>query len=277
MDYVIGDVQGCATSLQALLRHIDFKRGQDTLYFAGDLINRGPDNVETLHTIRSLGTGARAVLGNHDLYLLAIAAGVVPSKAIDTFHDLLAVPGADDWQDWLARLPLALPLPALSDDAILVHAGLLPQWTTAQALALSREVENVLATEPSRRRFLRAMFGNQPDSWSDSLRGDARLRVIVNAMTRLRVCTAHGHMEFTTKANPADAPAGYVPWFDVPGRKSAGSPIVFGHWSALGHFMRDDLIALDSGCVWGRQLTAVRLQDRAVFQVDCPQYSSLAE
>ncbi len=262
--YAIGDVQGSFEELQALLRVIGFDRNKDRLWFVGDLVNRGPASLATLRFVRNLSARARTVLGNHDLHLLALAHGVVKEREDDTLAEVLAAPDRDELLDWLRRLPMI----HVEADHVLVHAGLLPQWDVATAKALAREVEAELCG-PRHREFLAQLYGSRPDRWDDNLRGIDRLRVVVNAMTRLRFCTPEGVMEFHTKGETAKAPAGYLPWFDVPGRKSAGSTLICGHWSALGLRIAPNLLALDSGCVWGRKLTAVRLEDRRLYQVPC--------
>ena len=275
--YLIGDVQGCDQALERLLREIDFSPSRDRLLLLGDLVNRGPDSLAVLDRVMALGHAAQAVLGNHDLHLLGVAAGARRAGAKDTLQDILAAPGCNARLDWLRQRPLALR----ERGALLVHAGVLPAWTLEQTLALAGEVEAALRG-PNWRDFLLEMYGNQPDRWSDALRGSARLRVIVNALTRLRLCTVDGRMEFDTKSAPdspqgrAAAAAGYLPWFDVPGRRTAGCVVAFGHWSTLGWLDgRPDLIALDTGCIWGGHLSAVRLgrsaHARELIQVRCPQ------
>jgi bis(5'-nucleosyl)-tetraphosphatase (symmetrical) len=262
--FAIGDVQGCYDPLRRLLDRINFDPAQDTLWFAGDLVNRGPHTLEVLRFVRSLGSRAVTVLGNHDLHLLVVAAGVRSAHHGDTLDALLAAPDRDELLDWLRRRPLLHAQPGWA----MVHAGLLPQWSIAQAGALSAEVETMLQG-PQCSEFLLHLYGNKPRYWSADLAGFDRLRVIVNAMTRLRLCDDRGGMEFSHKSGPRDLPQGYRPWFDVPGRASAGNPLVFGHWASLGLLVREDLVCLDSGCVWGRALSAIRLEDRALFQCDC--------
>jgi bis(5'-nucleosyl)-tetraphosphatase (symmetrical) len=264
--YVIGDLQGCGQQLQALLALIEQTTADARLLFLGDLVNRGPQSLATLRHLRSLGTRAEAVLGNHDLHLLAVAQGIRPAHASDTLQDILDAPDRDELLDWIRHRPLAL----FEQNHLLFHAGLLPQWDAAQVMALAHEVETVLRG-PDWVDFLRHMYGNEPSHWSDDLQGHERLRCIVNALTRMRFCTPDGGIDFKLKEGAAAAPPGYLPWFDMPGRKSADVTCVFGHWSTLGLTLRPNLIGLDTGCVWGGKLTAVRLEDRALLQVDCPQ------
>lgn len=267
--FAIGDLQGCAAQLERLLEHIDAISPGARLVFVGDLVNRGPASLRTLRLLAGMGERVRTVLGNHDLHLLAASHGVRAPSRSDTIADILAAPDRDALLDWLRRQPLAL----MADDHLVVHAGVLPQWTTAQVLALSAEVEAQLQGDdwPA---FLHTMYGNAPAHWDESLAGADRLRCIVNALTRLRFCSADGTMEFATKEGPGQPPAGFMPWFDVPGRRTAGVPVVFGHWSTLGLVQRTDLIGLDSGCVWGGKLSAMRLRDRHLVQVDCPQHQA---
>lgn len=262
--YAIGDVQGCFDELQALLGMIGFDRGRDQLWFVGDLVNRGPKSLETLRFVRSLGERAVCVLGNHDLHLLALAQGSVEGRRDDTLEEVLAAPDCGELLDWLRSLPLVY----LNAGHLLVHAGLPPQWDADEAKARAKEVEAELRG-PQHREFLAHLYGSRPDRWSDALRGIGRLRVIVNAMTRMRFCKPDGTMEFGTKGEATQAPPGYLPWFEVPGRKSADVTVICGHWSALGLRVTPNLLALDSGCVWGGKLTAVRLEDRRVHQISC--------
>jgi bis(5'-nucleosyl)-tetraphosphatase (symmetrical) len=269
--YAIGDIQGCFASFEALLERCAFDPAQDRLWLVGDLVNRGPRSLETLRFVRDLGTAAITVLGNHDLYLLMLAEGFGKRSKSDTLDAILTAPDRDDLLDWLRRQPLC----HVEGGFCLVHAGLLPQWSVAQARGLAAEVEQALVA-PNYREFMANMWGSEPASWSDDLQGWPRLRVIVNAMTRMRFCSPDGVMEFRTKGELDDAPAGYLPWFQVPGRRSAGAVLVTGHWSALGLRIEPDLLALDSGCLWGRHLSAVRLEDRALFQVDCSSGEALS-
>lgn len=263
--YAVGDIQGCYDALQQLLEHCAFDPARDRLWLVGDLVNRGPKSLETLRLIKSLGDAALTVLGNHDLYLLMVAEDAARYRGHDdTLQAILEAPDRDELLAWLRRQPLC----HTEGVYCLVHAGLLPQWTAAQARALAREVEQALQG-PDYRAFIDQLWGNEPAAWSDDLRGWPRLRVIVNAMTRMRFCTPAGVMDFHAKGETTQAPAGHLPWFEVAGRAHAGSVLVTGHWSALGLKITDNLLALDSGCLWGGHLTALRLEDRRVFQVGC--------
>ena len=265
--FAIGDLQGCSGPLDLLLDSIESETSDARLVFVGDLVNRGPDSLACLRKIRAMGKRARVVLGNHDLHLLAVANGIRSPGHSDTLHELLAASDSDELLDWLRRQPLAL----MADNHLIVHAGVLPQWTTEQTLALAEEVSAVLRG-PDWMNFLAQMYGNEPVRWHDDLRGTDRLRCIVNALTRLRFCTAQGEMEFATIEGPGQPPAGYLPWFDVPDRQTQHTPIVFGHWSTLGLTLKPNVIGLDTGCIWGGKLSALRLSDRKLLQVDCPQY-----
>ena len=262
--YAIGDIQGCFEALERLLEQISFDAVNDRLWFVGDLVNRGPDSLAALRFVKDLGECAVTVLGNHDLHLLTVAAGFAHLHRGDTLQEILDAEDRDDLLQWLRKQRL------MHADAgwTMVHAGLLPQWTIARALELAREVEGALSG-PDHLDVLRAMYGNHPDEWHDDLVGNDRLRVIINAMTRLRLCTRTGKMDFQHKSAPRLLPAGYFPWYAVPGRASAGEQIIFGHWSTLGLHASTDVVALDSGCLWGNALSAMRLEDRRIFQVDC--------
>ena len=264
--YAIGDVQGCSAALQQLLDAFGFDRARDRLWFVGDLVNRGPNSLATLRMVKDLGDRAVTVLGNHDFHLLAVAAGCEKKHRNDTLDQVLAAPDREELLAWLRQRPMLHVEGAWA----MVHAGLLPQWSIATAQMLAQEVETALRGA-SWRKFLAKLYGDTPDSWSEGLRGADRLRVIVNAMARMRFCTAEGRIEFRTKGETAKAPPGFVPWFDAPGRASRGHSIICGHWSTLGLKLRPDLLALDSGCVWGGSLSAVRLEDRELFQVPCKQ------
>lgn len=262
--YAIGDIQGCYDELQRLLEKIDFDPAQDRLWFVGDLVNRGPDSLAVLRLVKSLGDAAITVLGNHDLHLVAVDAGIGKLHRSDTLDGILNAPDRGELLHWLRQQKLA----HREDGYLLVHAGVLPGWTAARAAGLAREVEAVLRGDDYT-DFIAHLYGNAPHAWDDDLAGYARWRVIVNAFTRLRICTPQGEMEFKFKGEVENIPPGYLPWFDVPGRRSADATVVFGHWSALGLMVKDNAIALDTGCLWGGPLTAIRLEDRQVFQVAC--------
>ena len=255
--YAVGDVQGCALELQALLTKIDFDARRDRLWFVGDLVNRGPDSLTVLRRVQALGDAAIVVLGNHDLHLLAVARGDASLKSGD--HGLEAVLDAPDREpllDWLQGRPMLHHDPALG--VTLVHAGLPPQWDLKTAIHCARELEAELRSERNG-RFYRRMYGDQPDLWRDDLEGDARLRFIVNCLTRLRVCDAQGRVVLGFKGRLEQLPVGLTPWFRVPGRRTAGERIVCGHWSALGYLDENGVASIDTGCVWGGPLTALRL------------------
>lgn len=238
----------------------------------GDLVNRGPDSLACLRYVKSLGDAAITVLGNHDLHLICVAEGVERRKKRDTLDDVLEAPDRDELVAWLRHRPLM----HVEGDFALVHAGLLPQWTVAQARALAAEVEAALRGTRYR-DLLKRMYGDEPDRWDDKLEGIDRLRVIINAMTRLRVCDDSGAMVLGFKGEPGDAHDDWTPWFDMPGRRSRDHTVIWGHWSALGLLVRPDVVGLDSGCVWGRSLSAVRLEDRSLSQVKCPQVAGREE
>lgn len=267
--YAIGDLQGCYSPLARLLDYLDFSPATDQLWFVGDLVNRGPQSLEVLRFVKGLGSAAVSVLGNHDLHLLMQAAGFGKANKEDTLNPILTAPDRDELLTWLRSLPLF----HVAGEMAMVHAGLLPAWDIRQAQALSDEASAALSS-PDYREFLANMWGSEPDGWRDDLTGWDRLRVVVNAMTRMRFVTADGRMEFRAlgaKGPPERGPANCVPWFSAPDRKSADHTLVCGHWSALGFRQSDRLLALDSGCLWGGNLTAVRLEDRRVFQMPCGQ------
>lgn len=265
--YAVGDLQGCLGPLQRLLVKCGFDQSCDRLWFVGDLVNRGPDSLAVLRFVKSLGDRATVVLGNHDLHLLTVAAGFVKAHRGDTLQEILAAPDRDTLLEWLRRRSLLHHELGIT----MVHAGLLPNWTLQQAQSLAREVEAMLRGDDYL-QFLAHMYGNMPNQWHADLTGWDRLRLITNAFTRLRICTAAGVMEFSHKGELADIPRGFAPWYQVPGRLSAGETIVCGHWSALGLKLESNLLALDTGCLWGRCLSAVRLEDRALFQVSCDEF-----
>lgn len=261
--YAIGDVQGQRAALEALLAKIDLQ-AEDRLWFVGDLVNRGPDSLGVLRLVKALGERAITVLGNHDLHLLARAEGIAGAKQRDTLDAVLSAPDRDALLAWLRTRPLA----HYDNGYLMVHAGVLPEWDAPRVIKLAGEVERALGGADYR-AFLAQLYGNEPARWDEHLDGIPRLRVIVNALTRVRMLYADGKMDFEFKAHPDEAPSGLAPWFDVP-RKTSDCTMVFGHWSALGLVTRPNLLALDSGCVWGRTLSAMRLSDRALFEVTCP-------
>jgi bis(5'-nucleosyl)-tetraphosphatase (symmetrical) len=273
--YAIGDLQGCAHEAGLLLDRIADHAGAGSaprILFVGDLINRGPDSLAALRRMKALSVSSNgrveALLGNHDLHLLAVAAGVRKRSRSDTLDEILAAPDRDELVAWLRHRPMAMR----AGGHLLVHAGVAPQWTADQTMALAAEVEQVLRGD-GWVDFLADMYGNEPDRWDDALQGIARLRCIVNALTRMRLCEPDGRMDFAHKeSEKGPEGSGLLPWFDLAGRRTADVTVVFGHWSALGLLLRPDLVGLDSGCVWGGKLTAVCLDDRTLLQVDCPEY-----
>jgi bis(5'-nucleosyl)-tetraphosphatase (symmetrical) len=263
-----GDLQGCHSSFVELLAKAA-PPDDAPLWFAGDLVNRGPASLATLRDVIALGDRAVAVLGNHDLHLLSVSAGIRKSKKGDTIDEILSAPDADDLLHWVRHRPIA----HYDHGMLLVHAGVLPQWDVATTLELARDLEKALRGNHWK-ETLAGLYGNEPNRWSNGLKGIERLRITCSALTRMRFCNRDGMMEFSASGGLASAPPDFLPWFDVPGRKTADVTVVFGHWAALGLLMRDNLIGLDSGCVWGNQLSAVRLaataSERIVTQVRCP-------
>lgn len=272
--YLIGDIQGCDDALQKLLDKIGFSPSRDTVVLLGDLVNRGPDSAAVLRRVQGYGASALSLLGNHDLHLLAVAHGARKPSRKDTLAGLLEAPDSEAMLEWVRQQHMALHMQIDGGDLLMVHAGVLPQWTVGDTLVLAAEVESVLRG-PALGEFLLTMYGNEPAQWNDSLTGSARLRAIVNALTRMRFCSADGVMEFESKDGAATAPEGFMPWFDVPGRKTANATVAFGHWSTLGWLSRPDLLSTDTGCVWGGCLSAVRigatLDERELIQVECEQ------
>lgn len=266
--YAIGDLQGCYDSFQRLLDKLKFDPDKDRAWLTGDLVNRGPKSLKTIRFVRDLGESVRVVLGNHDLHLLAVAHGV--ADASDRFGSLAKIlksDECDELMDWLRCRPLAHYSKKLN--TLLVHAGLPPQWSVKKALSLAHEVETRLRS-PGYVKFLKKMYSNSPDRWSRDLTGNKRLRFIVNGLTRIRMIDSKGRLDFNHKGPPDGAKKGLRPWFEAEDPAWAGTRIVFGHWSALGLIINPDLICVDTGCVWGRQLTAVRLGKRpTVTQVNC--------
>ena len=273
--YCIGDIQGCYDAFERLLQTVDFSESRDTLYVLGDLVNRGPQSAEVLRRCMQAGDSMRALLGNHDLHLLAASQGLRRQSKRDTLNRVLEAPDSAQLLEWLRQQPLSrLHTNALGEQLFMVHAGVLPQWSVQDSLQLDAEVQAVLKS-PDFALFLQNMYGNQPDRWSSSLQGDDRLRCIVNAFTRLRFCSADGVMDFESAESAEQAPEGLMPWFDVPGRATADTLMAFGHWSTLGHVNRANLMAMDTGCVWGGCLSMMRIGDklseRELIQLQCPQ------
>jgi bis(5'-nucleosyl)-tetraphosphatase (symmetrical) len=262
--YAVGDIQGCDLEFRQLLNEVNFDASKDKLWLVGDLVNRGPHSLEVLRLVKSLGDSAITVLGNHDLHLLAVAEGKAKLHRSDTLDEILNAPDREELLYWLRHQKLL----HTDNGFVLVHAGLLPQWSIAQAQSLALEVETVLRSDDYV-KFLDLMYGNTPQLWDDSLTDYKRLRVIVNAFTRLRICTPKGEMEFKFKGEVENVPSGYLPWYDVPNRQSRNATVIFGHWSALGLILKDNIIALDTGCLWGGPMSAIRLEDRQLFQVAC--------
>jgi bis(5'-nucleosyl)-tetraphosphatase (symmetrical) len=262
-----GDLQGCRTQYQQLLAKAA-PSPETPLWFAGDLINRGDESLATLRDIIALGERAKPVLGNHDLHLLSVSAGIRKSKKDDTIDAILTAPDAEDLLHWVRHRPLA----HFENGMLLVHAGVLPQWDVTLTLELADELQRALRA-PNWKETLAGLYGNEPNRWKPGLKGIDRLRLTCTALTRMRFCNLDGAMDFSTSGGLNSAPPGFMPWFDLPSRKTADITVVFGHWAALGLLMRDNLIGLDSGCVWGEKLSAVRLAanpaDRTLTQVEC--------
>ena len=269
--YAIGDLQGCHAELERLLDRLDFDPASDRLWFAGDLVNRGPESLAVLRRVRALGDSAIVVLGNHDLHLLAVAAGNAKHSKKSTLGAILRAPDRDELLDWLRHRPLLHHDPELG--LTLVHAGLAPQWDLAEARACARELETVLRSDDYP-EFMHAMYGNEPARWSPDIRGIERLRFITNVLTRLRFCTPDGTLALKEKGEIGSQSPGLLPWFQVPGRRTRADRIVFGHWSALGYWSGENVWAIDSGCLWGGALTALRLDCEPLepIQIECSGY-----
>lgn len=271
--YWVGDIQGCDAPLGQLLDHVGFSVSRDRLYVLGDLVNRGPSSLAVLRRLHRMGSSVQCVLGNHDLHLLALAKGARSPSKSDTLQEVLEAPDQNHLLNWLQHQSLAL----FEENVLMVHAGVLPQWSLSETLALARELENILQGDGAA-EFLINMYGNEPAQWYSDLQGMERWRCALNAFTRLRFCTPSGHMEFKTKEGSAKAPAGYMPWFEVPGRQTGDITIAFGHWSTLGAIDRNDVWALDTGCVWGGCLTALQrdhLSDAPRrIEIKCPSYQT---
>ena len=266
MHLLVGDLQGCCSAFDRLLQASGFSASRDSLTVLGDVVNRGPQSLATVRRLMALEGSAQALLGNHDLHLLAVAQGVRPPHASDTLQDILQAPDREQLLHWIAQRPLALQ----AHGWLCVHAGVALAWNEHQTLALAEEVSQLLRG-PDAAQFLPSMYGNEPARWDDQLQGADRWRCIINTLTRARFCTEDGTLDFKLKESASLAPEGLKAWFDWPQRATKGVPIAFGHWSTLGLINRQDLLALDTGCVWGGALTAVRVDGgrREVFQVSC--------
>ena len=266
MILLMGDVQGCCDALDRLLAETGFSPSRDRLVVLGDLVNRGPDSLGVLRRLRAMGDAATCLMGNHDLHLLAVAQGVRRAHRTDTLDDILDAPDREAWLEWVRSRPLA----TLEAGWLCVHAGVVPAWDVAQTLEVAHEVHTMLQGS-DRGDFLQSMYGNDPAQWSEQLHHHDRWRFIINTLTRIRFCTPDSRLELTTKEGLGATPEGYWPWFDVPGRRTQGHPVAFGHWSTVGWLQRDDLLSLDTGCVWGGSLSAVRVDGgrRELFQVSC--------
>jgi bis(5'-nucleosyl)-tetraphosphatase (symmetrical) len=271
--YWVGDIQGCDAPLGQLLDQVGFSASRDRLYVLGDLVNRGPSSLAVLKRLYKMGSSVKCVLGNHDLHLLAISAGARPPGKMDTLNEILEAPDKADLLHWLRHQAIARH----EENVLMVHAGVLPQWSLLETLALARELEGILQSEDANEFFMN-MYGNEPAQWQPHLQGLDRWRCALNAFTRLRFCSPSGAMEFETKEGSAKAPEGYLPWFEIPGRQTANTTIAFGHWSTLGAVARSDVWALDTGCVWGGCLTALQRNDvRDVpqrIELKCPRYQT---
>ncbi len=276
--YLIGDVQGCNSALQRLLDEISFSPSRDKLFFLGDLVNRGPDSAGVLRRLMGYGEATACLLGNHDLHLLALAHGVRQPHRKDTLNGILNASDREAMLDWLRQQAMAKLENIDGHQVLMVHAGVLPTWSASKTIALASEVETVLRGKDLH-QFLEVMYGDDPNHWDDALTGMSRIRVIVNALTRMRFCNALGKMEFAAKAGMDSAPEGYMPWFDVPGRRTARTTVAFGHWSTLGWLDRPSVLAMDTGCVWGGCLSAMRVGGSGVgfplaqelIQIQCKQ------
>jgi len=265
--YAIGDIQGCSSAFDALLERLAFEPGRDRLWLVGDLVNRGPDSLGVLRKVIALGDAVTCVFGNHDLHLLAVVAGARPIGSNDTFQGVLDARDAADLIDWLRRRPL------LHHDAqarrVLVHAGIPPRWDMAQAQVHAQEVEALLRGDRWR-DMLRAMYGNEPATWTADLDQQSRCRYTINALTRMRYCDREGRLDLEHSGPPGSQPQGLMPWFDVPNRRARNTHVIFGHWASLGLTLRADITALDSGCVWGGSLTAAAIDPPgATVGVNC--------
>ncbi len=262
--YAIGDIQGCFSHFKNLLSIINFNSHKDRLWLVGDIVNRGPESLKTLKYIKNLGKSVTMVLGNHDIHLIKLAGGNENQKNGDTLSETLASPDIQEIIDWLRKKPLF----HYEEDYAMVHAGILPQWDISQTVALANEVEEQLSGNEWR-VFLPEVYGDYPNFWNENWTGYTRFRVIINALTRLRTCTSDGKMDFEYKGGLDQIPKQRMAWFDIPGRKTKKINVVFGHWSSIGLHTKNNATCLDTGCVWGRSLSALRLEDQRVFQTDC--------
>ncbi len=263
--YAIGDIQGCMSALQRLLDHIKFDQTQDRLWFVGDLVNRGPHSLDVLRFVKQLGSAAVTVLGNHDIHLLAMWSHVTQPGRKDTLQPVLSAPDADELLHWLRFQPLLYS----EHGFVMIHAGMLPSWSMAEATARAREVEDALQSD-NFNELLPAIYFRKGAKSSAHTSANERLGLSTNVLTRLRVCTVEGVPNFSFKGPPREAPPGYFPWFQIPNRVTQHDTIIIGHWSALGIVQEEHLVALDGGCVWGRELVTMRLEDRQLFRVPCP-------
>jgi bis(5'-nucleosyl)-tetraphosphatase (symmetrical) len=263
--YAIGDLQGCMKSLRQLVDTIQFDPDRDRLWFVGDLVNRGPDSLAVLRYVKALGRSAITVLGNHDLHLLAVSIGITGIQKKDSFQEVLSAPDCQELLDWLRHQPLIHQ----EHGVLLVHAGLLPQWTTSQAVTLAREVEAILRSDDFTSNLPFIYFRNGKRAWNENLSAQERWGLATNVMTRIRVCTKEGVPDFSFKGPLDQIPQGLMPWFQIPRRANQNETIIFGHWSALGVVSQDNVLCLDGGCIWGKELVALRLEDRSLFRVSC--------
>ncbi|CAM2963134.1 bis(5'-nucleosyl)-tetraphosphatase (symmetrical) ApaH [Vibrio mytili] len=259
--YIVGDIQGCFDELQRLLEQVSFSPEHDQLWLAGDLVARGPKSLETLRFVKSLGNSAKVVLGNHDLHLLAVAHGIKKLKDKDKTAAIFSAPDRDELLNWLSQQPLL----AEHDEFVMCHAGVSPQWDLATARQCAREVESLLESDDLP-WLLHNMYSNTPDYWDDSLQGLDRYRYIINAFTRMRFCFSDGRLDMDCKLPPSQLSGNeLLPWFDLPQRVALGKTVLFGHWAALQGYSGEQVIGLDTGCVWGGSLTMIRWEDKQVF------------
>lgn len=263
--WVVGDVHGCCSSLNNIINHAEISENQNyKLWFAGDLVNRGPNSLNTINTIINLSDRCVCVLGNHDIHLLSIAAGICEPSKKDSFHDILNSKDFKHIIDWLRFRPMA----HFQYNHLLVHAGVIPQWDINKILSLSAEIEELLRSA-NWQKALKKMYGDKPNYWNEKYKGSDRIRIITNALTRIRLCTKDGHMDFSNKSGKGDHPNWLMPWFKIPNRQTSNITIIFGHWSNLGLLITPNIICLDTGCAWGGKLTAMRLSDRKLIQINC--------